>query len=97
LGSDDHHPFEDDTMTTQATSLVPQTPDEMVAQLQEIARVASAQGKLGAALQALRDIARLQGLLPARPPRSTTRKLLRREPTLLEAATAIAAQGETKK
>jgi hypothetical protein len=36
------------------------TPDEMVARLQEIAGVASAQSKHGVALRALRDIARLR-------------------------------------
>ena len=69
---------------------IAQSPDEMVARLQEIARVASVQGKHGAALRALRDIARLQGMLPARPRRSPMKKTPRREPTLLEAADAIA-------
>ena len=73
------------------------TPDEMLARLQEIARVASVQGKHGAALRALRDIARLQGLLPARPRRSPSNKPPRPEPTLLEAADAIAAEVEARR
>jgi hypothetical protein len=72
------------------SSPITQITDEMLAQRHEIARVAFMQGKHGAALRALRDIARLQGLLPARPRRSPTKKARRYEPTPLEAADAIA-------
>jgi hypothetical protein len=64
--------------------------ETMIAELQEIARLAEIKDQYGAALRALRDIARLQGLLPARPRRSPTKKARRYEPTPLEAADAIA-------
>lgn len=77
-------------MTTRATSPFPQTPDEMVAQLQEIARLAEIKGQYSAALKAQRMIAELQGLLPARPRRTPMRKAPPRELTPFEAADAIA-------
>jgi hypothetical protein len=85
-------------MNDKPTSMpIAQTADEMLAQLHEIARVASVRGKYGAALSALRDIARLQGLLPSRPRRLPRKKPSRREPTLLEAADAIGAEVEVRK
>jgi hypothetical protein len=64
--------------------------ETLIAELREIARLAEIKGQYGAALRALSAIARLQGMLPSRSARPARKQAPRREPTLLEAADAIA-------
>lgn len=68
----------------------PKTKDEMIAKLHEVAEQALGRNQNGVALKAYSEIARLNGVFPARRPRPANKRLPRREPTLLEAADAIA-------